>query len=72
MIFQSNDDEEREIKRGREDEDIVMTGSINLQHATKLLRMQQQQHQRQKEKSISPKYDLKPHISPKQKQRSNR
>jgi hypothetical protein len=34
-----------------------MKGSINLQHVAELLRKQQKQHQRQKEKSIFPKFD---------------
>jgi len=33
-----------------------MKGSIDLQQVTNFLRKQQQQHQRQKEKSISPRY----------------
>jgi hypothetical protein len=43
-----------------------MKGNINPQQAIKLLKKQQQQHQRQKEKSISPKFDPRPEISPKE------
>jgi hypothetical protein len=43
-----------------------MKGNINPQQAIKLLKKQQQQHQRQKEKSISPKFDPRPKISPKE------
>jgi hypothetical protein len=42
-----------------------MKGNIDPQQVTKLLKRQQQQHQRQKEKSISPKSDPRLPISPK-------
>jgi len=58
-------------KRQIRQEDTTMRGSIDSQPTTKLLRRQQQQHQRQKEKSIYPKFDPRLPISPKQEQRSN-
>jgi hypothetical protein len=47
-----------------------MRGSIDPQHVIELLRKQHQQNQRQKEKSISLKTDLRLPISLKQEQRS--
>jgi hypothetical protein len=44
-----------------------MKGNIDPQQVAELLRKQQQQNQKQKEKPISPKFDLRLPISPKQK-----
>ncbi len=65
MMSQSNDDEKKEnmLKRQIRQEDTIMKGSINLQHVAELLRKQQKQHQRQKEKSIFPKFDKRSQIS---------
>ncbi len=67
LMSQSNDDEERKTlqKSPRKQEDTAMRGNIDLQQATKLLRKQQQQNPRQKEKSISPKFDPRLCTSPK-------
>jgi hypothetical protein len=43
-----------------------MKGNINPQQAIKLLKKRQQQHQRQKQKSISPKFHPRPKTSPKE------
>ncbi len=65
LMSQFDDDEAKEIlqKKQRRQEDTIMRGNIHPQ--------QQQQHQRSKEKSISPQYDSRPQIFPKQKQRLN-
>ncbi len=72
-MSQFDDDEERETlyKKQRKQEDTTMRGSIDPQQVAKLLRKQHQQNQRQKEKSISRKFDLKLPISPKQEERSD-
>jgi hypothetical protein len=53
-------------KRQRKQKDIIMKGSIDPQQVAKLLKKQQQQNQSQKEKCISPKFNPKLPISPKQ------
>ncbi len=73
MMSQIDDDEEKETlqKKQVKQEDTTMRGNINPQQVVELLKKQHHQHQRQKEISIYLKYDIKPHISPKQEQRSN-
>lgn len=72
-MSQIDDDEEKETlqKKQIRQEDTTMRGNINPQQTIELLRKQHHQHQRQKEKSIYLKYDIKPHIFPKQEQRSD-
>ncbi len=73
LMSQFDNDEERETlqKRQRTQEDTVMRRNINPQQVTKLLRKQQLMHKRQKEKSISLTFDVRPQISPKHEQKSN-
>jgi hypothetical protein len=46
----------------RRQEDIIMRGNINPQHVIELRKKQQQQHYKQKEKSISLNFDPRPEI----------
>jgi hypothetical protein len=65
-MSQSDDNEERETlqKRHSKQEDITMKGNIDLQQTTKLLK-RQQQHHKQKGKSIYPKSNPRLLIYPK-------
>jgi hypothetical protein len=47
------------LKRQERHEESIMRGSVNLQHAAKLLKKKQQQ-QRPNEKSMSPRSNIKP------------
>jgi hypothetical protein len=64
-MSQFDDDEERVtlLKRQKRQEESIMKGSVNLQQAAKLLKKQKQKHQRPKEKLMSPRSNIKPHIS---------